>query len=181
MLSKFNIYINRKHLCDVCGKSFGKKAILTEHIRTHTKEKPFICPYEGCSKAFSEKGNMTIHYKRHFKKQLKCQQHQQQQCKFVHSVDSTVNETNETVSEMSFNEMIRNYNMFDNDNGEESNNGYSYRNHCDELTTSLFVNIAKAMDTVGNNDGYNNYSNSNNNDDEFIFDDHNYVHLSQVK
>lgn len=176
MLSKFNIYINRKHLCDVCGKSFGKKAILTEHIRTHTKEKPFVCPYEGCNKAFSEKGNMTIHYKRHFKKQL----HQQRQCKFVHSVDSTVNETNETVSEMSFNEMIRNYNMFD--NGEENNNGYSYRNHCDELTTSLFVNIAKAMDTVGNNGGYN-YSNSNSNDDgdEFIFEDHNYVHLSQVK
>ena len=162
MLSKYNIYINRKHLCDVCGKSFGKKAILTEHIRTHTKEKPFICPYEGCGKAFSEKGNMTIHYKRHFKKQHK----------FVHSQDSTVNETNETVSEMSFNEMIRNYNMFDNVDD-------SYRNHCDELTRSLFVNIAKAMDTIDNNNY--NYNHNNNNDDDFIFEDHNYVHLSQVK
>jgi hypothetical protein len=36
------------------------------------------------------------------------------------------------------------------------------------------------MDTVGNNGGYN-YSNSNDDGDEFIFEDHNYVHLSQVK
>ena len=147
MLSKFTIYINRKHLCDVCGKSFGKKAILTEHIRTHTKEKPFICPYEGCGKAFSEKGNMTIHYKRHFKKQQK----------LIHSRDSY---------QMSFNELIGNYNMFDNADN-------SYRNHCDELTRSLFVNIAKSMNTIDNN--------SNKNVDDFIFEDHNYVHLSQVK
>ena len=48
----------------MCGKQFGKKAILTDHIRTHTKEKPFKCPYEGCTKSFAEKGNMKIHYKR---------------------------------------------------------------------------------------------------------------------
>lgn len=52
----------------MCGKQFGKKAILTDHIRTHTKEKPFKCPYEGCIKSFAEKGNMKIHYKRHFVK-----------------------------------------------------------------------------------------------------------------
>ena len=67
----------------MCGKQFGKKAILTDHIRTHTKEKPFKCPYEGCTKSFAEKGNMKIHYKRHLikKEENKCKDYKKEENK----------------------------------------------------------------------------------------------------
>ena len=42
-----------------------------DHIRIHTKEKPFKCPFNGCEKKFAEKGNMKIHYMRHLKKNQK--------------------------------------------------------------------------------------------------------------
>lgn len=60
---------NRKYECEDCRKKFGKKAILNDHFRTHTKEKPFSCFYDNCNKTFAEKGNMKMHYQRHLKKE----------------------------------------------------------------------------------------------------------------
>ena len=36
-----------------------------DHIRTHTKEKPYVCRYKGCNEAYSQLGNMTRHMNSH--------------------------------------------------------------------------------------------------------------------
>eukprot|EP00966_Prymnesium_polylepis_P205197 4754801-Prymnesium_polylepis.1 len=35
-----------------CGKGFVDRALLARHERTHSKERPFLCPHPGCDKAF---------------------------------------------------------------------------------------------------------------------------------
>lgn len=53
--------------CKICGKSFSRPSSLSTHINTHTGDKPFLCPFEGCSKGFNARSNMTRHFKTHFK------------------------------------------------------------------------------------------------------------------
>uniref|UniRef100_A0A4W5KRK5 C2H2-type domain-containing protein n=1 Tax=Hucho hucho TaxID=62062 RepID=A0A4W5KRK5_9TELE len=54
---------DRPFSCGDCGKSFYSKGLLNVHIQTHKGEKPFICGY--CGKSFYQKGNLNQHLRTH--------------------------------------------------------------------------------------------------------------------
>ncbi|KFP60403.1 Zinc finger protein ZIC 1, partial [Apaloderma vittatum] len=47
--------------CPREGKPFKAKYKLVNHIRVHTGEKPFPCPFPGCGKVFARSENLKIH------------------------------------------------------------------------------------------------------------------------
>lgn len=56
--------------CPRQGKPFKAKYKLVNHIRVHTGEKPFPCPFPGCGKVFARSENLKIHKRTHTGKTL---------------------------------------------------------------------------------------------------------------
>ncbi|XP_067904006.1 zinc finger protein ZIC 1-like [Heterodontus francisci] len=60
--------------CPREGKAFKAKYKLINHVRVHTGEKPFPCPFPGCEKVFARSENLKIHKRTHTgEKPFKCE------------------------------------------------------------------------------------------------------------
>lgn len=65
---------DKPHQCLTCGERFSAKQALDQHERTHTGDKPYTCPYDGCTKSFKQKSALTMHIRTHTgEKPLKCE------------------------------------------------------------------------------------------------------------
>nr|BAE94143.1 zinc finger protein Ssu-Zic [Scolionema suvaense]BAE94144.1 zinc finger protein Ssu-Zic [Scolionema suvaense] len=51
--------------CPRSGMAFKAKYKLINHLRVHTGEKPFPCPFPGCGKLFARSENLKIHKRTH--------------------------------------------------------------------------------------------------------------------
>merc|ERR1719233_1100455 len=54
-----------KTICPKCGKKYSTVTHMKVHFRTHTGEKPYICPYTGCAKEFTVGYSLRAHIRVH--------------------------------------------------------------------------------------------------------------------
>uniref|UniRef100_A0A3B5MCY2 Zinc finger protein ZIC 5 n=1 Tax=Xiphophorus couchianus TaxID=32473 RepID=A0A3B5MCY2_9TELE len=73
-------YICHWENCARDRKPFKAKYKLVNHVRVHTGEKPFPCPFHGCEKVFARSENLKIHKRTHTEQQKK----EAQQSPIVH-------------------------------------------------------------------------------------------------
>lgn len=62
--------------CPREGRPFKAKYKLVNHIRVHTGEKPFPCPFPSCGKVFARSENLKIHKRTHTGKPYKTNKQQ---------------------------------------------------------------------------------------------------------
>jgi uncharacterized Zn-finger protein len=59
--------------CLICGKSFGRRTLRDNHLRTHSDDRMFICSFDSCGQAFKLKNEQTRHEKtKHAEKSFLC-------------------------------------------------------------------------------------------------------------
>ncbi|KAF5370564.1 hypothetical protein D9758_001888 [Tetrapyrgos nigripes] len=65
-----------KYECSYCKKGFNRPSSLKIHLNSHTGERPFVCPVEGCGRSFSVLSNMRRHARVHTQGASPSRQHE---------------------------------------------------------------------------------------------------------
>lgn len=69
--SKKNVNDEKKiHECPLCHMKFQRPEHVKRHMLSHSSEKPFECPEEGCNKRFNRNDNLKQHLRNIHKKKL---------------------------------------------------------------------------------------------------------------
>lgn len=55
------LHFGKKVECGECGKKFARRSQLILHYRMHRNEKPFVCNYDGCDAAFRQRKQLIDH------------------------------------------------------------------------------------------------------------------------
>ncbi|CRL00844.1 CLUMA_CG014095, isoform A [Clunio marinus] len=69
--NSYNKHMNRhlepekEWICVYCSKKLSDEVSLNLHLTTHTGDKPFRCPYDGCEQSFINKQLLTRHSRFH--------------------------------------------------------------------------------------------------------------------
>jgi len=59
--------------CQICPYRSKDSSQLTVHLRSHTGDSPFVCPYESCSTSFKTNSDLKRHIRIHTgEKPFKC-------------------------------------------------------------------------------------------------------------
>ena len=53
----------KQHICETCGQAFSKSGVLTQHLLTHTKERPYLCA--KCGDSFARSDTLARHVMTH--------------------------------------------------------------------------------------------------------------------
>jgi uncharacterized Zn-finger protein len=52
----------KPNVCPFCGLAVSAKQALDQHIRLHTNETPYGCPWEGCTQKFKQRSALSKLY-----------------------------------------------------------------------------------------------------------------------
>ena len=55
----------KPHVCEHCSRAFSRSDHLSSHRRTHTGEKPYVCPMSDCNRRFTRSDELHRHMKMH--------------------------------------------------------------------------------------------------------------------